>query len=57
MRQDNVFIRLLEKSKEIGLLNAEKLVELENTCFEIENEIERLKKITIIRLKKIMRNY
>ena len=47
LRQDNVFIRLLEKSKEIGLLNAEKLVELENTCFEIENEIERLKKITV----------
>lgn len=29
------------------LLNAEKLTELENTCQEIENEIERLKSITV----------
>ena len=47
LRQDNIFIRLLEKAKEIGLLNAEKLTELENTCQEIENEIERLKSITV----------
>ena len=47
LRQDNIFIRLLEKSKEIGLLNSEKLKELENVRNEIEAEIERLKEITV----------
>ena len=47
LRQDNIFIRLLEKSKEIGLLNSEKLKELENVRNEIEAEIERLKGITV----------
>jgi len=47
LRQDNIFIRLLEKSKEIGLLNSEKLKELENVRNEIETEIERLKGITV----------
>ena len=47
LRQDNIFIRLLEKSKEIGLLNGEKLKELENVRNEIEAEIERLKGITV----------
>ena len=47
LRQDNIFIRLLEKSKEIGLLNSEKLKELENVRNEIEIEIERLKGITV----------
>ena len=47
LRQDNIFIRLLEKSKEIGLLNSEKLKELENVRNEIEVEIERLKGITV----------
>lgn len=47
LRQDNIFIRLLEKSKEIGLLNSEKLEELENVRNEIEAEIERLKGITV----------
>ena len=47
LRQDNIFIRLLEKSKEIGLLNSEKLEELENVRNEIETEIERLKGITV----------
>ena len=47
LRQDNIFIRLLEKSKEIGLLNSEKLKELENVRNEIEAEIERLKGINV----------
>ena len=47
LRQDNIFIRLLEKSKEIGLLNSEKLKELENVRNKIETEIERLKGITV----------
>ena len=47
LRQDNIFIRLLEKSKEIGLLKRDKLEELENVRNEIETEIERLKGITV----------
>ncbi len=47
LRQDNVFLRLLKKSKEIGLLNQEKIKELENIEVEINNEIKRLKEITI----------
>ena len=47
LRQDNIFIRLLEKSKEIGLLKRNKLEELENVRNEIETEIERLKGITV----------
>ena len=47
LRQDNVFLRLLDKAKEIGILDKEKLEELENAKEEIEKEIERLKDITI----------
>ncbi|WP_073508050.1 tRNA uridine-5-carboxymethylaminomethyl(34) synthesis enzyme MnmG [Streptobacillus notomytis] len=47
LRQDNVFIRLLEKSKEIGLLDKDKLKELEDNIQIISDEIERLKKIKI----------
>ena len=47
LRQDNIFIRLFDKAKEIGLLNKEKLYELEATKIEIDKEIERLKQIKI----------
>ncbi|WP_064609277.1 tRNA uridine-5-carboxymethylaminomethyl(34) synthesis enzyme MnmG [Streptobacillus moniliformis] len=47
LRQDNVFIRLLEKSKEIGLLDKSKLKELEDNIQIISDEIERLKEIKI----------
>ena len=47
LRQDNIFIRLLDKSKEIGLLKAEKIKELENSKNEIDREIERLKAVII----------
>lgn len=47
LRQDNIFIRLLDKSKEIGLLKAEKIKELENAKNEIDREIERLKTVII----------
>lgn len=47
LRQDNIYIRLLEKSKEIGLLSSEKIKELENSIEEMENEIKRLKEIKI----------
>ena len=47
LRQDNIFIRLFDKAKEIGLLNKEKLDELEATKIEIDKEIERLKQIKI----------
>ena len=47
LRQDNIFIRLLDKSKEIGLLKAEKIKELENAKNEIDREIERLKAVII----------
>lgn len=47
LRQDNIFIRLLERAREIGLLSVKKLEELESAKAEIENEIERLKGIKI----------
>ncbi len=47
LRQDNIFIRLFDKAKEIGLLNKEKLDELEATKIEMDKEIERLKQIKI----------
>lgn len=47
LRQDNVFLRLLEKAKEIGILDESKIKELEETKSEIETEIERLKEIII----------
>ena len=47
LRQDNVFLRLLDKAREIGILDKEKQEELENAKEEIEKEVERLKDITI----------
>lgn len=47
LRQDNVFIRLLEKSKEIGLLDKNKLIELEKNIEYMNEEISRLKEIKI----------
>jgi tRNA uridine 5-carboxymethylaminomethyl modification enzyme len=47
LRQDNVFLRLLEKAKEIGILDKEKLSELEEAKEAIEKEIQRLKEIII----------
>ena len=47
LRQDNIFIRLFDKAKEIGLLNKDKLDELEATKIEVDKEIERLKQIKI----------
>lgn len=47
LRQDNIFIRLLEKSKEIGIFNKEKLQELEKSKNKIDHECERLKNIII----------
>ena len=47
LRQDNIFIRLFDKAKEIGLLNKDKLDELEATKIEMDKEIERLKQIKI----------
>lgn len=64
LRQDNIFIRLFDKAKKIGLLSEEKLEELENVKKEMDNEIERLKEIkvyptkeTIEKLKKIGEEY
>lgn len=47
LRQDNTFLRLLDISKEIGLLSKEKIEELENIEKEINKEIARLKEIKI----------
>lgn len=47
LRQDNVFLRLLDKAKEIGLLDREKMEELEKAKNEIEAEIERLKEVIV----------
>lgn len=47
LRQDNVFVRLIEKSKEIGILPKEKLEELEKEIEIINKEIARLKSLKI----------
>ena len=47
LRQDNVFLRLLDKAREICILDKEKLEELENAKKEIEKELERLRNITV----------
>ena len=47
LRQDNVFLRLLDKAREIGILDKEKLEEFENAKKEIEKELERLRNITV----------
>ncbi len=47
LRQDNVFVRLFDKSKEIGLLSKEKIDELDFARKEIEKEIKRLQEIII----------
>ncbi|MDR2879752.1 MAG: tRNA uridine-5-carboxymethylaminomethyl(34) synthesis enzyme MnmG [Fusobacteriales bacterium] len=47
LRQDNVFLRLLDKAREIGILDKEKLEELENAKKGIEKELERLRNITV----------
>lgn len=47
LRQDNIFIRLLEKSEEIGLLNRDRLNGLKTARAEIEEEIRRLRAITV----------
>ena len=51
LRQDNVFIRLLEKSKEIGILDKNTTKKLEDAVKEIYDEIKRLKEITIYTTK------
>lgn len=53
LRQDNVFLRLLEKSKEIGLLPKNLIENFEKNKQEIENEIERLKSIDIYPTKEV----
>ncbi|WP_068448884.1 tRNA uridine-5-carboxymethylaminomethyl(34) synthesis enzyme MnmG [Caviibacter abscessus] len=47
LRQDNTFLRLLEISKKIGLLNKEEIEKLEKISKDINDEIERLKEIKI----------
>ncbi len=47
LRQDNTFLRLLELSKEIGIMPKEKIKYLEFVKEQIDNEIERLKEIKI----------
>ncbi|TDT69825.1 tRNA uridine 5-carboxymethylaminomethyl modification enzyme [Hypnocyclicus thermotrophus] len=47
LRFDNAFIRLFDKAKEIGIIEKEKLSELENYINIIKKEIEKLKEIKI----------
>ncbi len=47
LRFDNAFTRLLNKTKEIGLLNSEKLEVLEKAEKAINQEVERLKDIKV----------
>lgn len=51
LRQDNVFMRLIEKSKEIGLLDKKLLEELEKSISLINEEIDRLSNIKILPTK------
>jgi len=44
LRQDNSFLRLLHKSREIGIVPSEKLLELEEIKEAIDTETERLNK-------------
>ncbi|WP_067141018.1 tRNA uridine-5-carboxymethylaminomethyl(34) synthesis enzyme MnmG [Oceanivirga salmonicida] len=47
LRQDNTFLRLLELSKEIGIVPKEKIEYLEFVKNQIDDEIKRLKEIKI----------
>lgn len=47
LRFDNAFMRLYEKSKEIGLLSPEKISFLEEAIEKVTQEVERLKTISI----------
>lgn len=53
LRQDNTFARLLEVSKEIGLLSKEKIEYLENILKEVEAEILRLKELKVYPTKEV----
>ena len=47
LRFDNAFMRLYEKTKEIGLLTQEKLLLVEKAIQNVKQEVERLKIISI----------
>lgn len=47
LRFDNAFMRLYEKTKEIGLLTQEKLLLVEKAIQNVKQEVERLKTISI----------
>lgn len=47
LRFDNAFMRLYEKTKEIGLLTQEKLFLVEEAIQNVKQEVERLKTISI----------
>lgn len=51
LRQDNTFIRLIDISKEIGILDKNILDTLYSYIDMIENEIDRLKNIKIFPTK------
>ena len=44
LRQDNVYFRLFEKTKQLGIVSENELIELSNNKREIEEEIIRLEK-------------
>lgn len=45
LRQDNVYFRLLEKTKSIGIVNAEEIEEISKQRDQIQSEINRLEKV------------
>lgn len=53
LRQDNVFIRLIDKAKEIGLIPKEEILKFEKYIKEINEEIERLKEIKVYPSKEV----
>lgn len=53
LRQDNTFVRLLDISREIGILSKDTLDYLEKCSKDIEIEIERLKGIKIYPTKEV----
>ncbi len=45
LRQDNVYFRLLEKTKQLGIVNEDEIGEISRHWREIDSEIKRLEKV------------
>jgi tRNA uridine 5-carboxymethylaminomethyl modification enzyme len=45
LRQDNVYYRLLEKTKQLGIVDSEEINKISKQWMDIQNETERLEKV------------